>query len=114
MCDLVTFEKKFTKENMASQNDQLIFYTTPEGAIKVEVFFQEDNFWLTQKAMSQLFGVAVPAISKHIKNIYESSELNPEATIPILETVALVVKITQVSVYLYNKQNQHDTHGLYR
>ena len=47
------------------QNDQLIFYTTPQGKIKIEVFYEGETFWLTQKAMAGLFGVAVPAISKH-------------------------------------------------
>ncbi|HNW99559.1 MAG TPA: hypothetical protein PKK00_14225 [Bacteroidales bacterium] len=47
------------------QNDQLIFYTTPQGNIKIEVFYEGETFWLTQKAMAGLFGVAVPAISKH-------------------------------------------------
>ena len=46
-------------------------------------------FWLTQKNIAQLFGVEVPAISKHLANIYESNELQKEATISILETVQI-------------------------
>jgi len=69
------------------ENNQIIFYSTPQGNIKVEVVFENETFWLTQKAMAALFGVAVPAISKHLNNIYESGELVKEATISILETV---------------------------
>ena len=70
-----------------TNTDSLIFYTTPEGTIKIEVFYKGENFWLTQKAMAKLFGVEVPAISKHLSNIYETGELKEEATISILETV---------------------------
>lgn len=72
---------------MAMENNQLIFYATPQGNVKVEVFYQGETFWLTQKAMAALFGVAVPAISKHLNNIYETKELQKEATVSILETV---------------------------
>ena len=67
--------------------NQLIFYSTPQGNIKVEVVFENETFWITQKVMAQLFGVEVPAISKHLANIYETNELNKEATISILEIV---------------------------
>ncbi len=53
------------------ENNQLLFDSTPQGNVKVEVFFQDENFWLTQKAMAALFDVAVPTISKHLNNIYE-------------------------------------------
>lgn len=70
-----------------TNTDSLIFYTTPEGTVKIEVIYKGENFWLTQKAMAKLFGVEVPAISKHLTNIYETDELKEEATISILETV---------------------------
>lgn len=69
------------------QSDQIIFYTTPEGDIKIEVFYEGETFWMTQKAMTKLFGVEVPAISKHLSNIYETNELNRESTISVLETL---------------------------
>ncbi len=68
------------------KND-IILYNTPDGARKVGVLYHDENFWLTQKAIAQLFGVEVPAISKHLGNIYDSGELEREATISILETV---------------------------
>jgi hypothetical protein len=68
-------------------NNQIIFYSTRQGNIKIEVVFEGETFWLTQKAMANLFGVEIPAISKHLANIYETYELKREATISILETV---------------------------
>jgi hypothetical protein len=54
---------------------------------QVTVHFDQGTFWLSQKAMALLFGVNVPAVSKHLKNIFESGELDEGATISILETV---------------------------
>ncbi|HCK99068.1 MAG TPA: hypothetical protein DHW42_03055 [Candidatus Marinimicrobia bacterium] len=67
-------------------NNEIVFYSTPNGDKKVEVLFQDENFWLTQKAIARLFGVEVPAISKHLKNIFESGELVADSVISILET----------------------------
>ncbi len=64
-----------------------MLYTTPNGDVKLEVFIQDETLWLTQKAIATLLDVEVPAISKHLNNIYESGELVKEATISILETV---------------------------
>ena len=64
-----------------------ILYSTPNGEVKLEVFIQDETLWLTQKMMVELFGVEVPAVSKHIFNIYESGELAKTSTISILETV---------------------------
>ena len=66
---------------------EFLLYTTPNGNVKVEIVFHNENIWLTQKRMAELFGVNIPAISKHLNNIYESNELEKEATISILETV---------------------------
>ncbi|MEA1866281.1 MAG: virulence RhuM family protein [Euryarchaeota archaeon] len=68
-------------------NNEIVFYSTPDGDKKVEVLFQDENFWLTQKDIARLFGVEVPAISKHLGNIYETGELERKATLSILETV---------------------------
>lgn len=64
-----------------------ILYTTPNGEVKFEVFVQDETVWLTQKMMGELFDVNVPAISKHLNNIYESGELQQQATVSILEIV---------------------------
>ena len=68
-------------------NGEIVFYSTPDGDKKVEVVFQDENFWLTQKAIARLFGVEVPAISKHLGNIYETGELEYKATVSNMETV---------------------------
>lgn len=66
---------------------QFLLYTAPDGAVKVDVFFREETVWLTQKALAELFGTKVPAINKHLKNIYESGELSRQSTISKMETV---------------------------
>lgn len=72
---------------LRDQTTEFLLYTAPNGAIKVEVLLSDETIWLTQRHMAELFGVGVPAISKHLENIYASSELQREATISILETV---------------------------
>lgn len=59
----------------------------PEDSGKVQVVIKDETIWCTQKAMGQLFGVGVPAVSKHLKNIFEEGELSPEITISKMETV---------------------------
>ena len=59
----------------------------PDADGKVQVVIKDETLWSTQKAMAQLFGVGVPAISKHLKNIFTEGELNPDATISKMETV---------------------------
>ncbi len=70
-----------------SEPNQFLLYTAPDGAVKVEVFFKDETVWLTQKALAELFGVKVPAINKHLKNIFESGELSREATVSKMEIV---------------------------
>ena len=74
------------EENKHNASD-IILYSSPGGNIKVEVMYSGETFWLTQKRMAELFGVEVPAISKHLANIFESGELAQEATVSILEIV---------------------------
>lgn len=72
---------------LRDQTTEFLLYTAPNGDIKVEVLLSNENIWLTQKRMAELFGVGVAAISKHLDNIYESGELQREATVSVLETV---------------------------
>ena len=60
-------------ENTPQFND-ILLYTTSDGNVKIEVFFENETFWLSQKKMAELFGVQRPAITKHLKNIYESND----------------------------------------
>ncbi|MCB8931606.1 MAG: virulence RhuM family protein [Bacteroidetes bacterium] len=70
-----------------NNSSDIILYSSPEGNVRVEVMYSGETFWLTQKRMAELFGVAVPAVSKHLANIFESGELVQEATVSILEIV---------------------------
>lgn len=63
------------------QESQIILYTTSKGDVKVEIRFEDETFWLTQKKIAELFGVDVRTVNEHLKNIFESGELQREATI---------------------------------
>ena len=83
------FEEQIEPQIAKTQTmvNNIIFYETPEGKIHVQVRFENETFWLTQKAMAALFGVEVPAISKHLKNIYSEGELSESTTVSKMETV---------------------------
>ncbi|WP_278910175.1 virulence RhuM family protein [Leyella stercorea] len=70
-----------------SNEIQYLLYNMPDADGKVQVVIKDETLWCTQKAMAQLFGVGVPAISKHLKNIFTEGELNPDTTISKMETV---------------------------
>jgi hypothetical protein len=59
----------------------IIFYTTPNGQVSVQVQYEDGSFWLTQKRMAELFGVDARTINEHLQNIYHSRELPKKATI---------------------------------
>ena len=91
-----------TNKNLTikDQTSEFLLYTAPNGDVKVEVLLSGETIWLTQKRIAELFGVGVPAISKHLKNIFESGELKKEATISILETVQIEgIKVYRVALY---------------
>ena len=64
---------------------QIIHYTTPDGDIKVDTVLQNETIWLTQSTMAELFGVQRPAITKHLQNIFDSTELDEQVVSSILE-----------------------------
>lgn len=80
-------------------NNEIILYSTPEGDRKIEVVFQDQNFWMTQKSLAGLFGVKVPAINKRLKNIFESSELVEESVVSKMEITATDGKTYHTSHY---------------
>ena len=88
------------KNNLPDKQSTFLLYTGNDGKINVEVFLKDETLWLTKKAMSELFGVKIPAISKHLSNIFESGELQKEATLSILETVQKEEKIEFVEIAL--------------
>jgi len=76
-----------SEKGLIPSYSDFIFYTTDDGVVKIGVVIQDETVWLTQKAMAELFGVNIPAISKHLRNVYESGELSQRATVSILEIV---------------------------
>ena len=64
---------------------QYVLYNLPEGRGDVQVVVENETLWCTQKAMAQLFGVGVPAISKHLKNIFDDGELIREVAVSKME-----------------------------
>ena len=90
--DFDTWNEKNTmkKNDIIKQNSftEFLLYTTPSGKVEVEIFLHNENIWLTQDKISLLFGVQRPAITKHLKNIFESGELNENSVSSILEHTA--------------------------
>ena len=95
-------------EQIAKQNTftEFLLYTTPNGRVKVEIFLRDENVWLTQDKIALLFGVQRPAITKHLKTIFESGELDEKMVSSILEHTtqhgALEGKTQTQSVKFYN------------
>ena len=74
------------KKNDSTESfNEILLYTTPDGKVKVEIYLLNDNIWLTQQKIAELFGVQRPAITKHLKNIFETGELKEEVVSSILE-----------------------------
>lgn len=62
-----------------STSREFLLYTTPNGKVKVEIFLHNENIWLTQKIIAQLFDCSIDNVSLHLKNIFESSELHEDS-----------------------------------
>ena len=75
-------------QNSLEVFENFVIFQTENGKVNVDVFFQNNTLWLTQKNIAKLFEINVPAISKHLKNIFESNELQEKSVISILETTA--------------------------
>ena len=73
--------------NEIANRGEVLLYSDESGKEYVSVVFKDETFWLTQKAMAELFSVNVPAVSKHLQNIYEEGELERDSTISKMETV---------------------------
>ena len=68
-------------------NNDFILYKVPNGAIKIEAYIQDETIWLTQQKIAAVFGVSKSTISEHITNIFESGELEKDATVRKFRTV---------------------------
>lgn len=72
---------------MVEKQHEIILYQIDDTNVCINVIYEDETFWLTQKAMAELFEVNVPAISKHLSNIFEEGELEKEATVSKMEIV---------------------------
>ena len=86
---------------MQNHEIQFLLYNTPDDNGSVHVVVKDDTLWCTQKAMAQLFGVGVPAVSKHLKNIFEEGELEKNVVVSKME-------ITTQHGAIADKSQTHD------
>lgn len=82
------------------ENNQIIFYSTPQGKITVEVMFEDETFWLSQKRMAALFGVDVRTINEHLKNIFKTGELSVDSVIRNFRIAATDGKFYDTKFYM--------------
>jgi hypothetical protein len=73
--------------DIPQEQNKIILYTTNDEQVSVDVYFHDETFWLTQKAMAELFDVNTPAISKHLSNIFDEDELDATSTVSKMEIV---------------------------
>ncbi len=85
--------------SLQDETTEFLLYTAPNGAVKVEVLLNNETLWLTQKRIAELFGVQRPSITKHLKNIFESKELEADSVCSILEHTAEDGKKYQTQYY---------------
>ena len=89
-----------------SDKSEIILYKTDDGAIKIDTIFLGETIWLTQAQMAELFDVKIPAISKHLKNIFKNGELDEKVVVSILENTtqhgAIEGKTQKKQVKYYN------------
>ena len=82
---------------------EILLYNTPDGRVKVEIYLQNETVWLTQQKIAELFGVQRPAVTKHLKNIFEAGELTEQAVSSILEHTASDGKIYHTQFYFIER-----------
>jgi len=80
--------KKNKQITLNNSFTEFLLYKTPNGKVKVEIFLYNQNLWLTQAKIADLFGVGIPAINKHLKNIFASGELQENSVISKMEITA--------------------------
>ena len=85
--------------NKKEIDNDLLIYRDKDGNVIVDAIYKDETLWLTQKGMSKVFDVRVPAISKHLKNIFEEQELNKDAVISKMEITANDGKNYNTEIY---------------
>ncbi len=62
-------------------DNQIAIYQAPDGAVKIEVLYSDENIWLTQKLMALLYDISISTINEHLKNIFETHELEEDSVV---------------------------------
>ena len=76
-----------------------LLYDAPDNTAQVQVVVKDETIWMTQKAMAALFDVNVPAISKHLKNIFASGELDEQVAVSKMEITTIVKEVKRKHIY---------------
>ena len=84
-------------DEIEKNNGEIIIYRTEDGRTQLEVRLEDENVWLSQQQIANLFGVQRPAITKHLRNIFESGELEENSVSSILEHMRAMEKIIRHS-----------------
>ena len=92
--------KQIIKDNSFNE---FILYNGPDGNIKFEVFLSDENIWLTQKRIAELFGVDRTVVTKHLRNIFETKELNETSVCANFAHTAEDGKIYQIKFGHYRQ-----------
>lgn len=90
-----------SKGRRLTVNDEVtdfLLYTAPDGQVKVEYILHDETLWLTQDRITKPFGIQRPAITKHLKNIFISGELEENMVSSILERTTFTMESFVVSV----------------
>ncbi|MGL9779243.1 MAG: virulence RhuM family protein [Wolbachia sp.] len=85
---------------MITNGNEILLYTTPDGDVRIDVLYQDENIWLAQKKMAELFDVNIRTISEHLQNIFASQELDKDSVVRIFRNTAEDGK--QYPTQLYN------------
>ena len=93
---------------------EMVLYHSDEGDVSVDAYIKDESIWITQKAMAELFGVQVPAISKHLKKIFEEGELDEKVVISKMEITsphgAIPDKIQTAAEIVYESADHEKEH----
>ena len=102
------------KKKKKTPDNQITVYQTPEGGINIEVLYANENIWLPQKRMAELFGCSADNISWHLKNIYKEKELDGLSTAEVFSVVQIEGKrkVTR-SVIRYSLEAARHQQGKY-
>ncbi len=86
-------------QNITPQESDFLFYTAPDGEVRIEVLFHDETVWLTQKRMAELFEIDVRTVSEHLQNIFKTAELNEDSVIRKFRNTAADGKTYETQFY---------------